>query len=133
MSFDFYLFVFGGGSGVVRAARVAAGMDYKVCIAEADRMGGTCVIRGCVPKKLMVYASKHKESFNDARQYGWNSNVESFDWQHFKKKLDDELDRLENIYNSLLKGNFWQNVTLVFQLFPSDLNIANIIIMNFFI
>ncbi len=103
MSFDYDLFVIGGGSGGVRAARVAAGMDYKVCIAEADRMGGTCVIRGCVPKKLMVYASKHKESFNDAKQYGWNSNVDSFDWQHFKKKLDDELDRLENIYNSLLK------------------------------
>ena len=59
MKFDCDLFVIGGGSGGVRAARVTASMGYKVCIAEGDRMGGTCVIRGCVPKKLMVYASRH--------------------------------------------------------------------------
>ena len=102
MKFDYDLFVIGGGSGGVRAARITASMGYKVCIAEGDRMGGTCVIRGCVPKKLMVYASKYKESFNDAGKFGWNSSIEKFDWKYFRQKLDNELDRLENVYRALL-------------------------------
>ena len=78
--FDFDLFVIGGGSGGVRAARIAAGHGARVGIAEEYRYGGTCVIRGCVPKKLMVYASLYKEHFEDARGFGWTVPEPSFDW-----------------------------------------------------
>ena len=105
MKFDCDLFVIGGGSGGVRAARVAASMGYKVCIAEGDRMGGTCVIRGCVPKKLMVYASKYSENFKEAKKYGWNISVGDFNWVGFQRKLDAELDRLEFVYRKLLKNS----------------------------
>lgn len=105
MKFDCDLFVIGGGSGGVRAARVAASMGYKVCIAEGDRMGGTCVIRGCVPKKLMVYASKYSENFKEAKKYGWNISVRDFNWIGFQRKLDAELDRLEFVYRKLLKNS----------------------------
>ena len=105
MKFDCDLFVIGGGSGGVRAARVAASMGYKVCIAEGDRMGGTCVIRGCVPKKLMVYASKYSENFKEAKKYGWNISVRDFNWIGFQRKLDAELDRLECVYRKLLKNS----------------------------
>ncbi|MDH5452198.1 MAG: FAD-dependent oxidoreductase, partial [Paracoccaceae bacterium] len=71
--FDYDLFVIGGGSGGVRAARIAAGeYDAKVALAEEYRMGGTCVIRGCVPKKLMVFASTYSGAMEDARSYGWD-------------------------------------------------------------
>ena len=92
-----------GGSGGVRAARVVAAQGYKVSLAEGDRMGGTCVIRGCVPKKLMVYASKYQESFDEGREYGWDVNVTGFSWKHFKEKLDAELARLEKVYRKLLE------------------------------
>ena len=72
MEFDYDLFVIGGGSGGVRAGRMAAQAGARVGLAEEYRMGGTCVIRGCVPKKLMVYASSYSEAFEDARGYGWN-------------------------------------------------------------
>ena len=103
MKFDCDLFVIGGGSGGVRAARVVAAQGYKVCLAEGDKMGGTCVIRGCVPKKLMVYASKYQENFNEGREYGWDVNVTGFSWKHFKEKLDAELVRLEKVYRKLLE------------------------------
>ena len=101
MSFDYDLFVIGGGSGGVRAARIAAG-DYgaKVGLAEEYRMGGTCVIRGCVPKKLMVFASAFPEAMADARAYGWDVVTQGFDWTAFRTKLDAELDRLEGAYRS---------------------------------
>ena len=73
MSFDYDLFVIGGGSGGVRAARMAAETGAKVGLAEESRMGGTCVIRGCVPKKLMVYASSYAERVEEAQGYGWRS------------------------------------------------------------
>ncbi|HAY92009.1 MAG TPA: NADPH-glutathione reductase, partial [Rhodobacteraceae bacterium] len=72
MAFDYDLFVIGGGSGGVRAARVAAAEGVRVALAEEDRYGGTCVIRGCVPKKLMVYASEFPQAFDLARAYGWS-------------------------------------------------------------
>ncbi len=104
MSFDFDLFVIGGGSGGVRAARVAASeAGAKVGLAEEYRMGGTCVIRGCVPKKLMVFASSYSEAFVDAQAYGWDVSAGGFDWQSFKGKLNAELDRLENIYRANLQ------------------------------
>jgi glutathione reductase (NADPH) len=81
MAYDFDLFVIGGGSGGVRAARVAASMGKRVAIAEEYRFGGTCVIRGCVPKKLLVYASRYSEHFEDAAGYGWSVGETSFDCQ----------------------------------------------------
>ncbi len=106
MSFDYDLFVIGGGSGGVRAARVAAGeTGAKVALAEEDRYGGTCVIRGCVPKKLMVFASEYPEMVEEARAYGWDLSQGGFDWDQFHGKLVTELDRLEGIYRNILKNN----------------------------
>ncbi|MEO0904764.1 MAG: FAD-dependent oxidoreductase [Pseudomonadota bacterium] len=105
MTFDYDLFVIGGGSGGVRAARVAAATGAKVVLAEEYRMGGTCVIRGCVPKKLMVFASGYAEMFDDARAYGWDVQDGPFDWTKFSTKLNTELDRLEGIYRKLLDGS----------------------------
>ena len=105
MSFDYDLFVIGGGSGGVRAARVAAAEGAKVALAEEDRYGGTCVIRGCVPKKLMVFASEYSAMVGDAQAYGWDISGGVFDWEAFKGKLHAELDRLEGIYQNLLKNS----------------------------
>ena len=79
------LCVIGGGSGGVRAGRIAAGYGARVLVAEEYRMGGTCVIRGCVPKKLMVYASAYPGQIADARAYGWQAQAGAFDWTHFRK------------------------------------------------
>ncbi|SFE25381.1 NADPH-glutathione reductase [Sulfitobacter brevis] len=104
-TFDYDLFVIGGGSGGVRAARVAAS-EYgaRVALAEDDRYGGTCVIRGCVPKKLMVYASEYSELVDEAQCYGWDIKQGSFNWQSFRGRMHAELDRLEGIYKKLLDG-----------------------------
>ena len=115
--FDYDLFVIGAGSGGVRAARVAAGeAGAKVAIAEESRYGGTCVIRGCVPKKLMVFASGYGTMAAEAQAYGWDITENGFDWGVFKPKLEAELDRLEGIYQKLLDGSdvdkFDQRATL---------------------
>lgn len=105
MSFDYDLFVIGGGSGGVRAARVASGdWGARVGLAEESRMGGTCVIRGCVPKKLMVFASGFPEVIEDARAYGWDVQGGRFDWPRFRTSLESELDRLEGAYRNTLKN-----------------------------
>ncbi len=105
MTFDYDLFVIGGGSGGVRAARVASATGAKVALAEEYRMGGTCVIRGCVPKKLMVFASGYSEMFDDARAYGWDVTEGPFNWPRFRGHLHAELDRLEGVYRRLLDGS----------------------------
>ena len=99
MDFDYDLFVIGGGSGGVRAARIAAGEHgARVALAEEYRMGGTCVIRGCVPKKLMVFAAGHGAALDEARAYGWQIEARGFDWRAFRARLDAELTRLEGAY-----------------------------------
>ncbi len=102
--FDYDLFVIGGGSGGVRAGRLAASMGHKVGIAEEYRYGGTCVIRGCVPKKLMVYAAHFHESFEDASGFGWQVGERRFDWKKLIANKDVEIDRLEGLYKKGL-GN----------------------------
>jgi glutathione reductase (NADPH) len=101
-NFDVDLFVIGAGSGGVRAARVAAQYGARVMIAEEFRIGGTCVIRGCVPKKLMVYASRYKDHFEDARGFGWSVPVPSFDWPKLVAAKEKEISRLSAIYRANL-------------------------------
>ncbi|MEM7439341.1 MAG: glutathione-disulfide reductase [Pseudomonadota bacterium] len=102
MAFDYDLFVIGGGSGGVRAGRVAAQTGAKVGLAEEFRYGGTCVIRGCVPKKLMVYASSYADAFEDAKGFGWSVGETEFDWTRLIAAKDKEIDRLEGIYRTNL-------------------------------
>jgi glutathione reductase (NADPH) len=96
--YDFDLFVIGGGSGGVRASRVAAQHGAKVAVAEEYRFGGTCVIRGCVPKKLLVYASRFRDEFEDAHGFGWSVGSSRFDWPTLIANKDAEIARLEGIY-----------------------------------
>lgn len=97
-AFDYDLFVIGGGSGGVRSGRLAAAMGKKVAIAEEFRYGGTCVIRGCVPKKLYVYASQFHEHFEDAAGFGWNVGETRFDWKKLVAAKEQEITRLEGLY-----------------------------------
>ena len=101
--YDFDLFVIGGGSGGVRAARVSAELGARVAIAEQDRFGGTCVIRGCVPKKLFVYASHYAEEFEDARGFGWTVKGAKFDWPTLVANKDKAIARLEKIYRKAVE------------------------------
>lgn len=104
-SYDYDLFVIGGGSGGVRAGRLAGAMGKKVGLAEEYRMGGTCVIRGCVPKKLFVYASQFPEHFEDAVGYGWDVGKSSFDWKKLIEAKDKEISRLEGLYRKGLENS----------------------------
>ena len=96
--YDYDLFVIGGGSGGVRAARIAAQHGARVALAEEYRFGGTCVIRGCVPKKLLVYASRFRDEFEDAVGFGWSPVEPTFDWAKLIANKDKEIARLESIY-----------------------------------
>jgi glutathione reductase (NADPH) len=101
--FDFDLFVIGGGSGGVRAARIAASHGARVGIAEEFRMGGTCVIRGCVPKKLLVYASRFAQDYEDSAGYGWAYGDRKFDWHTLIQNKNKETSRLEEAYTSTVE------------------------------
>lgn len=110
MEFDVDLFVIGGGSGGVRAARIAAGHGATVMLAEEFRMGGTCVIRGCVPKKLYVLAGRFARDFREARGFGWQVGETSHDWNALVSAKEAEITRLEGLY---AKGQASAGVTVV--------------------
>src|SRR6185369_11466292 len=101
-SYDYDLFVIGAGSGGVRAARVSAGYGARVAIAEEYRVGGTCVIRGCVPKKLLVYGAHFAEDLQDAARFGWKVKGGTFDWHILRDNVLAEVERLEGIYADIL-------------------------------
>src|SRR6202789_466394 len=100
MAFDYDLFVIGGGSGGVRASRMAAQTGAKVAIAEEYAFGGTCVIRGCIPKKLFVYASHFSEDFEDAAGFGWTVPEKHFDWNILVANKNKEIARLSDLYRA---------------------------------
>lgn len=102
-TYDYDLFVIGAGSGGVRAARLTAQLGKRVAIAEQDRVGGTCVIRGCVPKKLLVYASHYGEAIEDASGFGWTVEGARFDWATLIANKDSEIDRLNGAYTRNLE------------------------------
>jgi glutathione reductase (NADPH) len=101
-TYDYDLFVLGAGSGGVRASRVSAGLGARVAVAEERRLGGTCVNVGCIPKKLLVYASHYPEAFEDATGYGWRVGESSFDWPRLIAAKDREIQRLNDVYAKLL-------------------------------
>ncbi|MDJ0712960.1 MAG: glutathione-disulfide reductase [Prochloraceae cyanobacterium] len=102
MSYDFDLFVIGGGSGGIATARRAAEYGAKVGIAENDRLGGTCVNRGCIPKKLMVYASRFPAQFQESQGYGWSPVESTLDWPKMIAAVNNEVDRLNGVYQRML-------------------------------
>ena len=108
--FDYDLFVIGAGSGGIRAARMAAGFGARVAIAEDRYLGGTCVNVGCIPKKLFVYAAHYAEDFQDAAGYGWQVDGYTFDWNILLENKNNEINRLNSIYNNLLED---KGVTLL--------------------
>ena len=103
--FDFDLFVIGAGSGGVRAARFSAQLGARVGIAEEDSFGGTCVVRGCIPKKLFVYASAFAEEFEDSRGFGWTVENASFDWPTLLANKDKDIARISRVYRGVLETN----------------------------
>src|SRR6201991_5384600 len=103
--YDFDLFVIGAGSGGVRAAPISQSHGPRVAVAEEYRVGGTCVIRGCVPKKLLVYGAHFAEDLKDARRFGWNVPECDFEWSVLRDNVLAEVDRLSQIYSQTLAGN----------------------------
>ena len=102
---DFDLFVIGAGSGGVRAARIASGHGARVAVAEEHKVGGTCVIRGCVPKKLLVYGAHFAEDLDDAAMFGWDVPTKRFDWPVLRDNVLAEVGRLEGLYEQTLGNN----------------------------
>jgi glutathione reductase (NADPH) len=105
MAYDYDLFVIGAGSGGVRASRIAASHGARVAVAEEYRVGGTCVIRGCVPKKLLVYGAHFAEDMEDAKRFGWTTDGATFDWPTLRDNVAAEVDRLEGLYGQTLGNN----------------------------
>ena len=104
-TFDYDLIILGAGSGGVRAARIAAGHGAKVAIVEEHRVGGTCVIRGCVPKKLLVYGAHFAEDLEDARRFGWQVGSAKFDWRTLRDNVLNEVERLSGLYTQPLTNH----------------------------
>lgn len=104
-SFDYDLFVIGAGSGGVRASRIAAAHGARVAVAEEHRVGGTCVIRGCVPKKLLVYGAHFAEDLQDAKRFGWDVGEPKFDWAVLRNNVLADVDRLNRAYTDTLNNN----------------------------
>ena len=109
-SYDYDLITIGGGSGGIRTSRLASSMGARVAVVEESRLGGTCVMRGCVPKKLLVMASHFSDAFEDAAGFGWTVGDVSFDWPRLIANKSAELDRLEKVYHRILREN---GVTLI--------------------
>ena len=105
MTFDFDLFIIGAGSGGVRAARIAAQHGAKVAVAEEYRVGGTCVIRGCVPKKMLVYGAHFAEDLHEAERFGWDIEGASFNWKRLRDIVQEDVTRLEGLYTQTLNSN----------------------------
>ena len=103
--FDYDLFIIGAGSGGVRASRIASGHGARVAVAEEYRVGGTCVIRGCVPKKMLVYGSMFAEELGHAETFGWTIGQRSFDWAALRDFVNKDVDRLEGLYGKTLESN----------------------------
>ena len=103
--YDYDLFVIGAGSGGVRAARLAAQLGKTVAVAEESRPGGTCVVRGCVPKKYLVYGAEYGASIEGAKKYGWSVGKTSFDWKALRDSVQNEVSRLSGIYEGILEKN----------------------------
>src|SRR3954468_5881192 len=102
---NYDLLVIGAGSGGVRAARIASGLGAKVAVVEEHRIGGTCVIRGCVPKKLLVYGAHFAEDLVDARRFGWTVEKATFDWATLRDNVQAEVSRLSGIYTETLTSH----------------------------
>ena len=124
--YDYDLFTIGAGSGGVRASRVAAAHGAKVAVAEEYRVGGTCVIRGCVPKKMLVYGAHFAEDLEDARQFGWHIENATFDWISLRDTVLADVDRLNGIYTGTLENHgveiFHERATLIG---PHDIRLAS--------
>ena len=103
--YDYDLFVIGAGSGGVRAGRMAAQMGKKVAVAEESKPGGTCVVRGCVPKKYLVYGAEYGASIKAAQKYGWSLENVKFDWASLRDSIQSEVNRLSGIYSGILERN----------------------------
>ncbi len=103
--YDYDLFTIGIGSGGVRASRVAAAHGARVAAAEEYRVGGTCVIRGCVPKKMLVYGAHFAEDLEDAKQFGWDIAGKSFDWARLRDIVQNDVKRLEGLYGETLSNH----------------------------
>src|SRR5688500_1198570 len=104
-TYDYDLFVIGAGSGGVRAARVSAAHGAKVAVAEEHKVGGTCVIRGCVPKKLLVYGAHFAEDLQDAARFGWETGEPHFNWTTLRDNVLAEVERLEGLYTETLQNH----------------------------
>src|SRR5689334_7619032 len=102
---NYDLLVIGAGSGGVRAARIASGLGAKVAIVEEHRIGGTCVVRGCVPKKLLVYGAHFAEDLEDARRFGWQLAGAQFDWPTLRDNVLAEVSRLSGLYQQALENH----------------------------
>lgn len=103
--YDYDLFVIGAGSGGVRSGRLAAQLGKRVAVAEESKPGGTCVVRGCVPKKFMVYGADYGAAIKEAKSYGWTVKDASFDWPTLRDAIQNEVDRLSGIYSNILEKN----------------------------